>query len=385
MKKIVLLCILMSLSATLWGQDNSTRRIFPWEVVKSEAAGGNIQFQLLVARVYLNGSEDFFRDAPIGIDTEVEADATQAAIWVKKAARQGAPYAQGMLGAFYSDGTGVERDGNIALYWLEKAVRDNTDDFSVEELQGLNELIIELKNDGYDSSRAIIPDTQTNATVSVSPFEMIKRDADRGISFVQLVVGQIYMQGSEAFPSIHNTLDEGVEREGNLALYWLERAFQNENGGLEIRHLASILESIKELRAAGYSSQSTVVEEAIRSGNLQPQQVIDNLSLISIFATDDSYGHSPENPINVGGLQNGPLNQRIFLSALAGPNGEEISFQRIGNCCPFATPNGFNGQGFLDKYEITYEGLSTPIILYLNLYDSDVLKVPVGFTLRERN
>ena len=213
-------------------------------------------------------------------------------------------------------------------------------------------------------------------------FEQLQRSADKGNSFLQFTLAQVYLQGSEAFPFIQNVIGATIEKEGNLALYWFERAFQNEDLGLEIRHLASIIESIEKLRAAGYSSQSTVVEEFIRNGNFQPLQAIENLTLISVFATDDSYGHSPENPINVGGLQNGALNQRLFLSALAGPNGEEISFQRIGSCCPFPTPNGFNGRGLLDKYEVTYAGLSTPIILYLNFYDSDVLKVPVGFTLR---
>ncbi|WP_255345422.1 hypothetical protein [Pontibacter sp. BAB1700] len=41
------------------------------------------------------------------------------------------------------------------------------------------------------------------------------------------------------------------------------------------------------------------------------------------------------------------------------------------------------GGGLLDKYSITYEGLAEPIILYINMYDSDKLKVPVGFTLKQ--
>ena len=228
--------------------------------------------------------------------------------------------------------------------------------------------------------------TSMSVVLWASPIlNMLQSEADAGSSFPQLIMAQLYFQGSEALPSIHNSLDEGIEQNGNLALYWFERAFQNEDLGLEIRHLVDVIEAIKELRAAGYSSQSAVVEEFIKSRNFRSPQKIENLSLIPIFATDNSYGHSPENPINVGGLQNGALNQRIFLSALAGPNGEEISFERIGSCCPFPSPNGFNGTGMLDRYEITFEGLAAPIILYMNFYDSDVLKVPVGFTLRESN
>ena len=86
----------------------------------------------------------------------------------------------------------------------------------------------------------------------------------------------------------------------------------------------------------------------------------------------------------VGKEGGGPKDERRFLNALAGPNGEQISYHRLGSCCGFFTKNGlFGDSGMLDKYEVTYEGLDKPIILYINMYDSDVLQVPVGFTLRK--
>jgi TPR repeat protein len=382
MKKTVLFCILISTSVALWGQIIPTRRIYPWEMIKNEAAKGDAFAQTLVGRTYFHGSDEFF-NSDITLDTKVEADATQAVYWFRKAAEQGISLAQGMLGACYYEGIGIEKDGNLALFWLEKAVENKTEDIDEEQMQTIVEIINWLKNEGFDSSRAIVSDNHPNNSANISYFEMIQKEANQGSAFPQFIIAQLYFQGSEAFPNIHNTLDEKIEKEGNLALYWFERAFQNEDGGLEIRHLVNVIEAIKELRAVGYSSQSAVVEEAIKNGNLQPQQTIENLSLIPIFSTDASYGYSEENPINVGGLQVGAMQQQMFLSALAGPNGEEISFQRIGSCCSFPTPNGFNGTGALDKYEITYAGLSTPIVLYLNLYDSDVLKVPVGFTLKK--
>jgi hypothetical protein len=113
--------------------------------------------------------------------------------------------------------------------------------------------------------------------------------------------------------------------------------------------------------------------------------------LITEYATDETYGRTIENPIMVGGVSTseGPTNQHRFLIALAGPNGEEITYVRIGSCCSFYTKNqrpGSNSEnaiGFLDRYSINYKGLSKPIVLYINMYDSDVLKVPVGFTLRK--
>jgi hypothetical protein len=41
------------------------------------------------------------------------------------------------------------------------------------------------------------------------------------------------------------------------------------------------------------------------------------------------------------------------------------------------------GAGFLEAYELSWEGLSKPIILYLNIYEKGVLMVPVGLGLKK--
>jgi len=103
---------------------------------------------------------------------------------------------------------------------------------------------------------------------------------------------------------------------------------------------------------------------------------------LTVFSTDSTYGYSAANPIKVGGTEKGPANERKFLNALAGPNGETIRYERLGSCCPFDSPNGFMGGGLLDKYEIKWSGQAKPVILYINMYDYDALKVPVGFTVK---
>ncbi|MDH6354410.1 hypothetical protein M2132_000738 [Dysgonomonas sp. PH5-45] len=105
---------------------------------------------------------------------------------------------------------------------------------------------------------------------------------------------------------------------------------------------------------------------------------------IEKYSEDKSYGYTEENPIKVGGAlkSKGPENERRFLNALAGPNGEVITYIRGGNCCPFETENGFLGGGLLDKYIISYKGLKENITLYINMYDSEELAVPVGFKLK---
>ena len=121
------------------------------------------------------------------------------------------------------------------------------------------------------------------------------------------------------------------------------------------------------------------------SPRVQQELVDDQTFLIKKRTTDKTYGYTERNPVMVGGgLGGGALNQRRFLNALAGPKGEQISYRRLGSCCHFHTKNGMIGDGgLLDKYEVVYKGLETPIILYINMYDSDVLKVPVGFTLKQ--
>ena len=58
--------------------------------------------------------------------------------------------------------------------------------------------------------------------------------------------------------------------------------------------------------------------------------------LLTEISTDKSYGFTEKNPVRVGGVDKleGPLNERRFLNALAGPNGEKVSYYRLGSCCP---------------------------------------------------
>jgi hypothetical protein len=87
-------------------------------------------------------------------------------------------------------------------------------------------------------------------------------------------------------------------------------------------------------------------------------------------ASDPLYGTVPERPIRVGG---GPAGERRFLSALRGPQGQAIVFQRLGSCCPF------HGH-LLDMYDIRYDSLPDAIVLYLDMYERDSPKAPLGLT-----
>jgi len=110
-----------------------------------------------------------------------------------------------------------------------------------------------------------------------------------------------------------------------------------------------------------------------------------NTFLIREISKDKTYGVSPKNPVEVGGAKDskGPLNERRYLNALTGPNGETISYYRAGSCCPVKSENGFMGMAMLDNYRVTWEGSKDTISIYINMYDSGKLKAPYGFGLKK--
>ncbi|MGE5926492.1 MAG: hypothetical protein ACM357_03995 [Gemmatimonadota bacterium] len=76
-----------------------------------------------------------------------------------------------------------------------------------------------------------------------------------------------------------------------------------------------------------------------------------------------------------GGFERGPRNEREFLRSLRGPAGQPVTFRRLGSCCPYGSP-----PSLLDKYEVTYPGLATPVLLYLDMYVRRAVRAPRGFT-----
>ncbi|MCW5519132.1 hypothetical protein J1N09_04740 [Aureitalea sp. L0-47] len=117
------------------------------------------------------------------------------------------------------------------------------------------------------------------------------------------------------------------------------------------------------------------------SNPFQSSASIQPLSGVDGYSMNKDYGLEGEFPIKVG--DKSPANQRRYIAALAGPNGEVLSFHRRGSCCPYDSPNGFGGSALVDVYEVTYEGLDEPILLYISFYDFEKLYVPKGLTKRE--
>jgi len=117
-----------------------------------------------------------------------------------------------------------------------------------------------------------------------------------------------------------------------------------------------------------------------------PKLTADNTFVITAYSQDKKYGYDKDYPVNVfyRDTKNETLNQERFLNALAGPKGEKITFTKIETCCPFPTKRNEMGAGFLDVYELRWEGQKSPVKLYLNMHEKGILMVPVGLTLKKK-
>lgn len=110
-----------------------------------------------------------------------------------------------------------------------------------------------------------------------------------------------------------------------------------------------------------------------------------NTFVLNEYSKDKKYGYDADYPINVfyKNTKDENLNAERFLNALAGPNGEKITYSKVESCCPFPTKRTEIGAGFLDVYELKWEGQTEPAKLYLNIYEKGYLLVPIGLSIKK--
>ncbi len=120
--------------------------------------------------------------------------------------------------------------------------------------------------------------------------------------------------------------------------------------------------------------------------NNAPIPVIkDNAFVVTESSKDSKYGYDPDYPVNVfyKDAKDENLNAERYLRALAGPKGEAVTFTKLESCCPFPTKRTAVGAGFLDLYELRWEGQKNPVKLYVNIYERGYLLVPVGLSAKK--
>lgn len=116
-----------------------------------------------------------------------------------------------------------------------------------------------------------------------------------------------------------------------------------------------------------------------------PTLTKDNTFVLTEYAKDRKYGYDADYPVNVfyQNAKDENLNAERYLNALAGPNGEKITFTKLESCCPFPTKRTEIGAGFLDIYELKWDGQTKPIKLYLNIYERGYLLIPIGLSVKK--
>ncbi|OGH59913.1 MAG: hypothetical protein A3G34_05690 [Candidatus Lindowbacteria bacterium RIFCSPLOWO2_12_FULL_62_27] len=95
-------------------------------------------------------------------------------------------------------------------------------------------------------------------------------------------------------------------------------------------------------------------------------------------ADNNTYGYSSKDPICLNNAGHENMAEQ-FLASLSGPDGEPIRFGKIGECCPFSVRTR-SKPVYLSTYQVTYKGLSAPVVLYFNAWEGFEPIVPYGFT-----
>lgn len=111
----------------------------------------------------------------------------------------------------------------------------------------------------------------------------------------------------------------------------------------------------------------------------------ENTFIVTEYSKDLKYGFNEEYPVNVFYVNSNDenLNASRYLNALAGPNGEKITYIKIESCCPFPTKRTEIGAGYLDIYELKWEGQKNPIRLYINIYERGYILIPIGLSIKK--
>jgi hypothetical protein len=97
-------------------------------------------------------------------------------------------------------------------------------------------------------------------------------------------------------------------------------------------------------------------------------------------STDATYGYTITNPVRIGGgAMYVAAREQRYLNALRGPAGQRIVFKRSGSL-----PDKTNSATILDLYVVTYDGLETPLNMYLDVYHFEPQFAPQGLVCGDK-
>ncbi len=130
------------------------------------------------------------------------------------------------------------------------------------------------------------------------------------------------------------------------------------------------------------STRSTI--KNIDDSAIMPGLSKEKTFIITEISDNKKYGYDPDYPVNLGfmPIQTVEINVKRYFGALSGPDGQKLTYKKVDTCCPFPSKKNDMGAGVLDIYEITWEGLTEPIRIYINLYEKGKIVAPKGFGIR---
>lgn len=137
---------------------------------------------------------------------------------------------------------------------------------------------------------------------------------------------------------------------------------------------------------AFFSSCGSIKSTLMNVDNTAIKPTIKNNSFVlTEYAPDNKYGYDKNYPINLG-FENekySPKNIPLFFNAIQGPDGKKITYEKLETCCPFPSKKSVMGAGTLDVYQVSFEGSSKKVLLYINIFEKGKVLCPKGFTIKK--
>ena len=304
-------------------------------------------------------------DLEEGVAAYRNQDYPQALLLLQPLAEQGVPAAQYTLGQMFRHGRGFILSLPEALPWLQAAATN----YAPAQI-ALGEL--------YEAGEGVSQDLALAA-------EWFQKAADSGSAQGQLHLGVHYIRISPGrdFTKAAAWLTRAAQQNEAEAQYFLARLYLDGNGVAQDRaeamvwfYRASVQSHAPAQRFLRLLKQAETPDRALDLRELR-RQLSAGVTILNAVSQDPSYGFEQTSPIQTGA---GYAAEWRYLNALRGPRGELVHYQRIGACCVFDNAAAENGKGFLDQYQLSYQGLAKPLDVYLNMFVSGTLQAPLGFT-----
>lgn len=144
---------------------------------------------------------------------------------------------------------------------------------------------------------------------------------------------------------------------------------------LQQQHCISLLGYASGANADALWKESGVLAYQKMAGTLRLNPEAAPTADTCAISTDQFYGRTKDTPIPIGNinLYDGKQREELYLLTLRGPGNEEILFTR-------QQPRYNSAGTIVDAYEITYQGLENPIMIYFDIYHFETPQAIMGFT-----